>query len=165
MSTKTLVVFHSAGGNTRAAAKAIAEALSADLEEIREVHPRPATLGGKGLGNLINFLYSGFSSSVGLTTQINPAQHEAADYDLVVVGTPVYAGSLPPPARTYLKKYGGQFKEVAFFVTSEDPEKARALKQMEQVCGRAAKATAAFRADKIRAGDYQTQVQEFANRL
>jgi len=165
MSKKTLVVFHSASGNTKAVAAAIAEALSADLEEIREVHPRPAKIGGQGLGNLINFLYSGFSASLGLPTQIHEAQHKAADYDLVVVGSPVYAGSLPAPARTYLKQYQSQFKEAAFFVTGEDPEKARALKQMGQVCGKVAKAAAAFKADKIRAGDFQARVQDFVARL
>jgi len=165
MNNKALVVFHSAGGNTRAVASAIAEALSADLEEIREVHPRPAILGGQGFANLFNFLYCGFSSFVGRTTQIHPAQHEAGNYDLVVVGTPVYAGSLPPPARTYLKQYHSQFKKVAFFVTGEDPDKARALAQMGQVSGKAAKAAAAFKADRICAGDFQAQVQEFVAKL
>ena len=51
---QVLVVFHSSSGNTQKVAQAIAESLSADIEQIREVNPRRVDIKGKGLGNFLN---------------------------------------------------------------------------------------------------------------
>ena len=118
---QVLVVFHSSSGNTRKVAEAIAEALPADIEQIREVHPRPVDIKGSGLGNLLNMGRVVFAVRGGRATPIEEAQHDPADYGLIVVGTPVYAGSVPGPVRAYLETYRPNFREVAFFCTGEDP--------------------------------------------
>jgi menaquinone-dependent protoporphyrinogen IX oxidase len=158
---QVLVVFHSSSGNTRKVAQAIAEPLSADIEQIREVNPRRVDIKGKGLGNFFNMGRAVFAALTGRATPIEQAQYEPADYSLVVVGTPVYAGSVPGPVRAYLAKYQSGFKGVAFFCTGEDPNNVRVFAQMEEVCGRAPKAVLAFHAPKVRANEFLPQVEEF----
>ena len=84
---------------------------------------------------------------------------------MIVIGTPVYAGSIPGPVRAYLERYQSGFNEVAFFCTGEDPNNVRVFEQMEEVCGRAPKAVFAFHAPKIRANEFLPQVEEFISRL
>ena len=158
---KRLVVFHSASGNTEKVAQAVAEALSADVEQIQEVKPRPIDIRGKGLGNFLNMGRVAFGALVGRATPIKEAQRDPAGYDLVVIGTPVYAGSLAGPVRAYLDRYRSGFKAVAFFCTGEGPHNEKVFQQMEAVCGKSPKAVRAFHAPEIRAGEFRPQVEEF----
>lgn len=47
------------------------------------------------------------------------------DYDLVIVGSPVWAGKIAPPIRTFLVNNNFSGKQVAFFVSigGDKPEK------------------------------------------
>lgn len=163
---KVLVVFFSSSGNTRKVGRAIAEQLSAVIEEIQEVNPHPADIRGKGLRNFLNMGYVVFHALTGRTVPIQATQHDPADYDLVVVGTPVYASSLPAPVRAYLQQHGATCKEVAFFSTSLDPRSSpRVFQQMEKACGKVPKAVYAFPAERVQAGDFLAQVQEFIAQL
>jgi menaquinone-dependent protoporphyrinogen IX oxidase len=158
---RVLVVFHSSSGNTQKVAQAIAEPLSADIEQIRAVNPRRVDIKGKGLGNFLNMGRAVFAAITGRATPIEQAQYEPAGYSLVVVGTPVYAGCVPGPVRAYLDQHRSKLKEVAFFCTGEDPNNVRVFEQMEEVCGRAPKAVFAFHAPKVRANEFLPQVEEF----
>jgi flavodoxin len=162
---RVLVVFHSSSGNTQKVAQAIAEPLSADIEQIREVNPRRVDIKGKGLGNFLNMGRVVFAAITGRATPIKEAQHDPAGYGVIVIGTPVYAGSIPGPVRAYLERYQTGFNEVAFFCTGEDPNNVRVFEQMEEACGRAPKALFAFHAPKIRANEFLPQVEEFIARL
>ncbi len=44
-------------------------------------------------------------------------------YDLVVVCTPVWAGKMSSPARSFLKKYGSSIRAVAYLITRGDRNK------------------------------------------
>nr|MBC7245894.1 NAD(P)H-dependent oxidoreductase [Chloroflexota bacterium] len=163
---KVLVVFHSSSGNTKKVGQAIAERLSAAVEEIQEVNPRPVDIRGKGLRNFLNMGFVVFHALTNRTVPIKAAQHDPADYDLVVIGTPVYASSLSAPVRAYLRQYSSRCKEVAFFSTGLDPNPApRVFQQMEQVCDKTPKAVYAFQAQRILAEDFPSQLQEFISRL
>jgi flavodoxin len=158
---QVLVVFHSASGNTGKVAEAIAEALSADIEQIREVNPRPVNIQGKELGDFMNMGRVVLAAIAGRATPIEEAQHDPAGYGLVVVGTPVYAGSVPGPVRAYIKRYRADFKEVAFFCTGEDPNNAGVFERLERICGKAPRAVSAFHAPQVRSGEFLPQVEEF----
>ena len=163
---RVLVAFFSSSGNTRKVGQASAEGLSADVEDIREVSPVSVDIKGKGLRNFMNMGRVVFTALMGQTVPIKEAQRNPADYDLVVIGTPRYAGSLPGPTRAYISQYGNKFKEVAFFSTGLDPNpRQRVFQQMEQACGKAAKAVFNFVAEKITSGEYLPQVNEFISKL
>lgn len=161
---KVLVVFHSSSGNTKKVAEAIAEALSADVEQIREVNPRPVDIKGKGLGNFFNVGRVVFGAITGRTTPIEESEHDLADYDLVLIGTPVYANSLPMPVRAYIVRHRPKFKDVAFFCTGEAPNK-RIFQLMEKACGKSPRAVRDFRAPEIKADEFHPQVGEFVSGL
>lgn len=158
---KVLVVFHSSSGNTKRVAAAIAEALSADIEQIQPTRPFRVDIKGKGLRNFMNMGRAALGGLSSRAASIREAQHNPAEYDLVLVGTPVYAGSLSGPARAYLERYQTDLREVAFFCTGEDPNNQDVFAQMEEVCGKAPRAVHAFHAPQVKSGEFLPQVQEF----
>jgi len=98
-SSKTLVVFYSRSGTTRRIAQALSEALKCDLEEITESRPRTGFLG---------YMRSLLEARRKLPSIITPRKHDVSSYDLVVIGTPVWAWSLSSPVRAYLTATAGQ---------------------------------------------------------
>ena len=104
-----LVVYYSHGGKTASIGQRIARNLAADVEAIVDLHQRRVP---------VHLLASGFRALSARMTSIRDAKLDPADYCLVIVGTPVHAGSLSSPVRAYLHRYGPRLKRTAFFLTS-----------------------------------------------
>ncbi|MFQ3234789.1 MAG: flavodoxin [Paraglaciecola sp.] len=105
---KILVVYYSMTGHTEGVAKAIAELHKADIQKIEDVHKR---------NNVLGYLRSGFEILLGLKGRIRHTTSDPQDYDLVILGTPIWMMSLPPPMRTYIADHQRLFPKVAFFTT------------------------------------------------
>ena len=103
---KSLVVYYTRTGTTKKAAELIAEKLKADLEEIVDTKDRKGIKG---------WLLSGKDASTKAKTKIKDTKKDPSKYDLVIVGTPIWAGNIPPAIRTYLDK--NRIKKSAFFCT------------------------------------------------
>ncbi|MFW6109493.1 MAG: flavodoxin family protein, partial [archaeon] len=101
-----LVVFFSRDGHTEKVAMALAEKINADIESIKESGSR------KGI---IGWIRSGYESARGKTPPIRDLDMDLGVYDLVVVGTPVWAGTLASPVRSFLDEYGSEIKKAGFF--------------------------------------------------
>ena len=105
---KCLVVYYSLGGNTKAIAEQIASQCNADIEQIRDVDQR------SGIWAMIS---SGREAMFNRPTRIQPSKTDPGQYDLVILGTPVWAWTMSSPMRAYLNQHAGRFKQVAFFCT------------------------------------------------
>jgi Flavodoxins len=115
---KSLVVYYTRTGKTKLAAEAIAAQLGADLEEVVDLKKRQGTLG---------WINSGKDASRKSLTDIAPTQKAPSDYDLVVIGTPIWAWLPTPAFRTYISKNSLAGKKVAVFYTFDsDPKQASA---------------------------------------
>jgi flavodoxin len=103
---KSLVVFYSRTGNARFVAQTIAAEIGADVEEVIDQKKR---------GGVLGFLGGGRDARSGKGTEIAPTVKSPLDYDLIVVGTPIWAGQPTPAIVTYLKKNNLAGKKVAVF--------------------------------------------------
>lgn len=107
---KMLVVYYSQTGNTKAVATEIATKLGADIDEILPLEPYEndfkATLdrGKKELDE-------------GICPAIQPLTFNAADYDVIFIGFPVWFGTYAPPVATYLDQMDLKGKKVVPFCT------------------------------------------------
>ena len=90
---KILIVYYLRSGTTRRVAEALAAELKCDAEEIGDVKSRTGFLGI--IGSVIEAVAQ-------RPAPIAPAKLNPSSYDLVVVGTPVWAWSVASPVRTYL---------------------------------------------------------------
>jgi len=108
MSAKKLVIFFSLTGRTRLVAKAIAKEIGADLEEIVSINQYP--IRGAWL-----YVFGGLQALLGKTPPIKRLLVDLDDYDTVFVGSPVWAGRMAPPVRTFLSMESLEGKTVACF--------------------------------------------------
>jgi flavodoxin len=153
---RTLIVFYSLTGTTRRVAEALAAELGAEVEEIRCRKYRPGFFG---------FWRAGYASWKSKIPEIEPPKHKPSDYDLVVVGGPVWAWNACTPVRAYLMREAARLPAVAFFVTVGGVGFDQALATMEALAGRKPGATLVLRTEDFKRDRDQTAVAAFAASL
>ena len=164
---KTLVVYFSNSGNTRKVAERLGAHLNADVEEIRERKTRPLLRvleEGEKPGGLA-VIKAAMGGMLGISSCIEDVQCAPELYDLVVIGSPLWAGGLTPAVRSYLKKYCKRMRRVAFFCTGESPEKGRALRQMQKLAHKVPIAVMSVPARDVRSGNIDAYISDLASRL
>jgi flavodoxin len=138
---KILVAYYSKTGNTERAAREIASKLGADIEKIIDKNNRKGIFG---------FIFGGRDAMKKRITEIETAVKKPADYDLTIIGTPVWASSMTPAARTYIDKNKGNLKQWAFFITSGNTEPESMVSEIEMISGKKAIAHVGFNAEELK---------------
>jgi menaquinone-dependent protoporphyrinogen IX oxidase len=125
---KTLVVYYSRTGLTKKVATYISTKLNADLDEVIDKKSRSGPIG---------YMTGGRDAMKEVLTSITNA-HNPKDYDLIIIGGPVWAWTVTPAIRTYLDQNVDalRVKKVAFFATqgsSGSDKKFLAMEEMLRV--------------------------------
>lgn len=154
---RILVVYYSLTGNTGKIAKAIAQQAGADLDEIIASDGRKPGFAG--------YVRSGWETIIRQGAPVRAAIRSPATYDLVVIGTPVWVGSMSSPVRTYLRAHRSQFKAVAAFCTEGGANGDRALRQIAEATGQALLADLIVTDEDLRNGGYRRKVEAFVRSL
>lgn len=105
---KTLVVYYSRTGNTKMIAESISNALDSDIEEIIDTEKR---------SGIIGYIKSGYEASRGKLSEIQESKYDLSQYDLLIIGTPVWASKMAVPVRAYLKNNMDKIPLLACFST------------------------------------------------
>jgi flavodoxin len=153
---RILVVYYSRSGTTRKLASSIAARLKADLEEICDYRNRSGPSG---------YLRSLVDAMTQSSVDIVPHGCDVASYDLVVVGTPVWAGSVSSPVRAYLAENRQQLRHVAFFCSLGGRGSESAFSQMRALVGKPPLAECKVTAREFRRGDEKSLLDDFVGKL
>lgn len=124
--TNTLVVYYSYEGNTKKLAKIIAEELDADILALKLVKERTS----KGF---TKFLWGGRQVFLKKKPELKPLKKDPLIYDVIVIGTPVWAFTFTPPVRTFFSSYDLKGKKIGLFCTHEGGPKKTLDKMADQV--------------------------------
>ncbi len=110
-----LCMYYSRTGNTKQVMEEIAQALDAEIVELRDGVPRSGWRG---------WLRCGMDAMRKSCAPVLPfeTQRRLENYSLVILGTPVWAGRCSSIVRSFLQQRGGKLKNVAYVITrgSED---------------------------------------------
>ncbi|MBU5226984.1 NAD(P)H-dependent oxidoreductase [Clostridium senegalense] len=106
---KSLVVFFSLENNTKTIAKAISDELDCELLELKSKKQYP-TSGFK------KFLWGGKSVLFKEKPELLPLDVDLNKYDNILIGTPIWVGTFPPPIKTFIEEYKIENKNIAVFV-------------------------------------------------
>ncbi len=121
---KSLVLFYSRTGTTRKLAEKIAQELNSDIEEIIDLKDRKGAMG---------WLTSGRDAMKKKETHVKDISKDISKYDLIIIGSPVWAGSVTPAVRTFLNKNKDKMKKVAFFCTMGGENPSKIFIQMQEL--------------------------------
>lgn len=144
---RILVVYYSMTGNTARVARDLVARLDADVEIIADQR--------HGAG-FIGHMLAAYDAVRKVATPIGPPKYNPADYELTIVGTPVWVGQMTPPVRAYLEQMRGQLPSVAFFNTSGGTSMEKILPSLQLAADCNAIAATGFDAHELK----QTNVYE-----
>ena len=151
---KPLVVFYSRTGRTRKVGEAIATALDCDSEELVDTRKRSGPIG---------FIRSGREAQSKQLTVLQPVKRDPSLYDIVILGTPIWAGTMSSAMRTYIAENKSKFNRVAFFCTQGGTEYKRVFDEMVALCDKQPVGTIAIRQNEVKKGEFQEKVRQFAD--
>ncbi len=125
---KTAIVYYSMHGNVRYVSEKVAKELGADLIELIPVKAYP----DKGA---MQFIWGGSAVTFKKKPELEPYSFNASDYDLVIIGTPVWASNFTPPLRTFFENNDLTGKKIAVIATSAGGDSAKCVEAVKTAAG------------------------------
>lgn len=153
---KTLIVYYSRSGNTRGATNLISDPLDCDVEELIDTKSRSGPLG---------FIRAGRDATGRKLTTLEAIKNDPSEYDLVVIGTPLWGGNMTPAVRTYITENSDKFKKVAFFSTAGSSDSTKLFNEMEEIINQTPIATLSIIGAEVKSGEYKTKIEKFVNEI
>lgn len=151
---KTLIVYYSRTDVTQNIAQTIQRELGCDIEEITD--------NGKYNGK-IGYLKGGMNAAMGRSSEINPISKNPDDYDLVIIGTPVWASNMATPIYTYLLENRDSINNIASFCTCISGGFEKTLKNIDVVSGKTSVAQEYFNAKDVE--NPSEKINSFINKI
>ncbi len=104
---KVLIVYYSLTGKTKLVAEAIAQSLNVDIRRVEDLKKR----------GVLGRLSGAISAARDTSGRIKPMDFDTHSYDLVFIGTPVWAFKPTPAINAFISKADFKNKKVILFVT------------------------------------------------
>ncbi len=114
--SKIIVVYYTFEGSTKSMAELLTQHLNADLLELKPVKE----LKSKGFSK---FILGGFQVMIGKKPELKPLNKNLDEYDIILVGSPIWAGTYTPPIKSLLEEDYIKGKKVAYFYTHQGGDK------------------------------------------
>lgn len=149
---RILVVYYSRSGTTQALASELARQTGAEAIAIREARARAGARG---------YLRSLVELARGTLPAIESPLVDLSRYDIVLLGTPVWAGRASVPMRRYLNDMKRVLPRTAFFCTYGGRGYETAFADMSERAGKRPIATLAVKQDDMRTGHSQKAIDAF----
>lgn len=153
---KTLIIYFSRTGVTKKVAEILKEKLGADIENITN---------NVNYQGVIGYFRAGREGMKRLLPEINPLNSKPEDYDLVVVGTPVWSFTMASPVRSFLEKYKSQIKRAAFFRTQGGQGSEKTFKEMAEILGQSPMAKLAILTKEAVSGQAGEKIETFVQSI
>jgi flavodoxin len=150
---KSLVVYYSRTGTTKRIGEALAQLLASETEELVDMKKRSGLLG---------FLSAVRDARAKKITTLADVKHDPSLYDLVILGTPVWGGTLSNAMRTYISANKSKFKRVAFFCTLGGTGNKQLFDEMESLCEQRPVDVLAVLQKEVKKEAYQDKLRQFA---
>ncbi|MEM2900022.1 MAG: flavodoxin [Thermoplasmata archaeon] len=122
--SKTIVIYYSRTGTTRKFAEALANVFSGTTIEIKDKKNRLGVLG---------FLRGINDARKERTTEIEPANVDISNAELILFGTPVWAGRSSPAINTIIQNLDLKGKNVITFTTARSANVEGAYRVMDKL--------------------------------
>ena len=105
---KIALVYYSLEVNTAFAAEMIGQKLGVDIIRLKPVKDYPTE-------KIAKYFWAGKSASFQEAPKLMPYAFDINMYDVIILGTPIWAGTFAPPLRTFIRAQVWEGRKVALF--------------------------------------------------
>ncbi|MGM0405427.1 MAG: flavodoxin family protein [Thermoplasmatota archaeon] len=157
---KILISFYSRTGTTRKAAEDIEDALivqdvKVKTEEVIDKKDRDGKTG---------YVIAGKDAMMKKETEIEEVSYDPENFDMLIVGTPVWAGKMTPAIRTYMEKYKDEIDHAAFFCTHGGGGESKTFDDMKEIVGEP-REVLSLRDKEVKEREHLDDISNFSERI
>jgi len=105
---KILIVYYSLDGNTKYLAESIAECVGADVLRLMPIKDIK--------NNKMKYFFGGKQATMRAKPELKPFNLEPEAYDMIIIGTPVWAFTMTPAVRSFLNKVKLKDKKIGLLI-------------------------------------------------
>jgi flavodoxin len=109
---KALVLYYSFEGNTKFIAEVISQTLNAAIVQIHPAKDLTST-------GFSKYVWGGGQVVMGIKPKLEPIKVDLKDFDVIFLGSPIWAGTYTPPIKTLLEDGILKNKKIYFFYTHQ----------------------------------------------
>lgn len=149
-----LVVFYTKNNHSRQIAHEIATKLHGRIDEITDNNRYRSTIGG-----LVAIWDSYFEKTTSIKYDLKPE-----DFTATIIVSPVWAGKVPPPIRTYLNENIGKMKNYGFILSDSKVVNKKSVKHFIRLMPEALAEFSTLEQD-IDQEIFQKYLEDFADRI
>lgn len=154
--SRKLIIYYSRSNATRTLAGELVKELGADVVALQEQRSREGVAG---------YVRSLWDASRGMLPPVDPLYVDPANYDIVLLGTPVWAGRAACPMRRFLSDAAHRLPPTAYFCTYGGRGYETTFSDMCKLDGKAPLATLAVQRSDLLHKRYTTQLDRFMAKL
>lgn len=151
-----LVAYFSRTGMTRRAAEEIAAACGGELDPILENTDRSGIKG---------YVLSGYQAVTKKRPEILPSTRDPGDYEVLILGTPVWASGVSAPVRSYIVQNADHFNKIAVFCTMMGSGGNKAVDEIAALTGKIPVARLILTDEEIEDGRLRDKVRAFSDQV
>lgn len=152
---KNLIVYYSRTGNAEVIATSLKKELDCDCEMIID------NVNRKGI---IGYIKSGYEASKKKCPPIAGLKHDIKEYNSVIIVTPIWAGTMVSPMRTFIKDNIKNIKNLSIIVTSAGDD-CRIAKDLIESFKREIKTLKIIPQRKVKNGEYKIELTKFIKEM
>lgn len=149
---KTLIVYYSRTGITKRIAEEISQSIECDVEEIVDKENR---------SGIIGYIKSGYETARNKLPEIEDPKHDLSNYELVIIGTPVWAGKMAVPVKAYIEQNINKIPNLACFCTCGSSGIDGTLNGIAETANVTPLASFGLKSSEIKSGSYSSVIEKF----
>jgi flavodoxin len=150
---KMLLAYYTRSGTNEKIVNELQGKLNCDIEKIIDTVNREGAWG---------FFISGIQATFKRKSKIKPIEKDPSSYDLVIIVSPIWAGVMPPPVRTYISENKDSFKKIALLsVSGGGMKNKKAISDLESLACKKAVATLLLTEDQFKQESYREKLEDF----
>lgn len=153
---KTLIVYYSRTKTTKKVVLRLAKLLEARAVELIDQQDRRGVMG---------YLSGGRDAFRKTLAKIDTVKANVEDYDLVIIATPVWVGTMAPAIRTFVTDNRDKFKKIAILTTQGGKKRQRVFADLKALTGLAAQAEVMFVTRDVSQDLYEDDLNKFIAKL
>ena len=149
---KTLVVYYSRTGITKRIAEEISQSINCDVEEIKDRENR---------SGIIGYIKSGYEAARNKLPEIEASTYDLTNYELLIIGTPVWAGKMAVPVKAYIEQNRNKIPNLACFCTCGGSGIEGTLNGIAETAKVTPLASFGLKSSEIKSGSYSSVIEQF----
>jgi len=156
MNKKILIAYYSRTGNTREIANQIHKIVGGEIFELVPVTPYPSNYNAC-VNQAKQELKSGYKAPL-------KSKIDVKNYDIILIGYPIWWGTFPAPVRTFLNENDFSGKTIAPFCTHGGSGLSRSVSDISNLCPKAT-LLEGFEVPGSSVGTAQNKVSDWLKRI